>query len=402
MKKKIAVISLTAVLAAGPAFASGYRIPEQSINSVALSAAYVANTPSADASYFNPANMSWLDAGCQSEFSLTYINLGSIDYTATNPATSASSRSEQFVLPDLHVVSPAYNNFRFGLSVVYPYGLSKRWDSTTQRASAEEFTLKTYEINPTISYKVSDKLSLGAGLRAVYAEGVVKSTAGASRDLEGDTTEFGYNLAVSYRPISNLTIAATYRSNIDMKLEGNAKLHLGSTLMYDGYAEVEVPAPAVLSLAASYTCNAGKTTAEFVYDKTYWNAYDKLDFNYATTLPHATLTALFDNPKAKNWTNSEAFRFGVTHKCTKNFTAMAAFVIDQNPVPDNTLGYELPDSDAKLYSIGFRYSLNDSLQVGAAYLYDDKESRTVANSSLNGTFDNAGAHLLTAGLQYSF
>ena len=62
MKKKIAMVGLTAgILAAGPALASGYRIPEQSLNTTALSAAYVASTPAADASYYNPANMSWLE-----------------------------------------------------------------------------------------------------------------------------------------------------------------------------------------------------------------------------------------------------------------------------------------------------------------------------------------------------
>lgn len=419
MKKKIAVISLTAVLAAGPAFASGYRIPEQSINSVALSAAYVANTPSADASYFNPANMSWLDAGCQSEFSLTYINLGSIDYVDSSSASrNGGSRTEDFVLPEFHIVSPNYDKFRFGFSVVYPFGLSKRWDAAFPRTSADEFTLKTYEFNPTMSYQINDKLSIGLGVRAIYTEGKVKSYAGsgaplwgASRDLEGDALDYGYNLAVSFRPTSNLSLAATYRSKINLEIDGHATLSDDTGIVYNNrYAEVMVPAPAVLSLAASYTCNAGKTTAEFVYDKTYWNAYDKLDFNYdqslsTLTTPYAAvLASLFDNPGAKNWTNTDAYRIGITHQCTKNLTAMLGFAIDKNPIPDHTLGFELPDSDAKIYSIGIRYRLNDSLQVGAAYLYDDKESRTVSNSYPKpaGTFDNAEAHLLTAGLQYSF
>lgn len=412
MKKKIAVVALTGILAAGPAFASGYRIPEQSTNSVALSNAYVANTPGADASYYNPANMSWLEDGWQSEFSLTYINLTSIDYTDNNSSTrNGGSRTENFALPEFHLVSPLYNNFRLGLSLVYPYGLSKRWEAPYPRMTSEEFTLKTYELNPSLSYQLNSQLSVAAGVRAIYSEGKVKSTDTlgtiglAKRDLEGTATNYGYNLAATYKPINNLSLAATYRSKVDLEIEGDATLGIGGTTVYNNrYAEVMVPAPAVLSLAVAYTFD--KSTVEFTYDKTYWSAYDKLDFNYDVSLLtiHPTLYALFDAPGAKNWSNSDAFRIGLTHKLNTQWTVMAGFAIDKNPIPDQTLGFELPDSDAKIYSIGARYQLSDRLQVGAAYLYDDKESRTVANSAPkpSGSFDNSAAHLLNIGLQYRF
>lgn len=402
--KKTLLIAAALTLAAGPAFGSGYRIPEQSINSVALSNAYVANTNGADTSYYNPARMSWLDNKWQSEFSLTYINLQSIEYTHNGVAANNSgSRDENFLVPTLHLVSSEYNNFRFGLSVVHPYGLSKRWDNAAlPKKTAEEFTLKVFEFNPTISYKINDKFSVAGGARMLYSDGKVKSNNLniATRDLEGDSTDFGYNLAISYLPCTNVSLGATYRSKVDLTIEGNAKLQ--NTLVpatYNGYAEVMVPAPAVLTLAAAYTWN--DTTFEFNYDKTYWSAYDKLDFNYDSSL-HAGLAA-FDTPVAKNWVNTDAFRIGITHRCTKELTAMVGFAIDKNPVPDNTLGFELPDSDAKLYSIGAQYRYSDRLVVGAAYLYDDKESRSVTNSGgINGTFDSAAAHLVTVGLRYDF
>lgn len=412
MKKKIAVAALIGIMAASPVFASGYRIPEQSINSTALSGAYVANTPSADASYYNPANMSWLENRWQADASLTWIHLASIEYTDSNdPSRSSGSRNEDFAVPNLHAVSPEYNNFRFGLSVVYPYGLSKRWDNSFPRTTAEEFTLKTYELNPTVSYKINDTVSIGGGVRAIYAKGVLKSLGAVgpttiSRDMEGDTTEYGYNLALTYRPMTNLSLAATYRSKVDLDIEGNARLNSAiNGANYSGGTSVSVPAPAVLTLATAYTCNSGKTTAEFTYDKTYWNAYDKLDFNYATPITDGfgILQAAFDTARAKSWTNAEACRIGLTHKCTDKLTMMVGFAIDKTPVPDQTLGFELPDSDAKIYSLGARYQYNENLLLGLAYLYDDKESRTVSNAEgINGTFDNSAAHLLTAGLQYRF
>lgn len=410
MKKKIAVVSLGALLAAGPAFASGYRIPEQSLNSVALSNAYVASTPSADASYYNPANMSWLEPGWHGELGLSAIHLTSTEYTDNrSSAYSGGSRSEAFLLPTVHLVSPGYGKTRFGLSVVFPYGLSKRWDSPYARTFAEDFTLKTYELNPSVSYEISSSLSVAAGLRAIRSEGEVKSdgivlpdpVTTARRDLEGSGLDYGYNLALTWKPVTNLALAATYRSRIDLKVEGDARLSLNGVLAYDGTGEVMVPTPAVLSLGASYTCNRGRTTAEFVYDKTFWNVYEKLDFNYASAL-HPVLGAAFDAPKATNWSNAETFRLGLTHALSPDWTLMAGFAVDKSPAPDSTLGFHLPDSDARIYSLGMRYRLHESLQIGAAYLLSDKKPRSVRNDTADGTFANAAAHLLHIGAQYRF
>jgi len=406
MKKTLTLAALL-TLAATPAFGSGYRIPEQSINSVALSNAYVAATNGADTSYYNPARMSWMENRWHDELSFTYINLSSIEYTDdTTAAYNSDSKSEDFLLPQLHLVSPEYGRFRFGFSAVYPYGLSKQWRDPFPRTSAEEFTLKVYEFNPTFSCQINDKLAIGGGVRVLYSDGKVKShglvpAVGSvmTRDLAGDTTEYGYNLALAYQPTQSLSIAATYRSKVNLEIEGDARLYQNGVLGYSGYAEVMVPAPAVLTLGAAYTWN--RTTLEFNYDKTYWSAYDKLDFNYAYPLGGA-LKAVFDDPKAKNWVNTDAFRFGVTHRCTDKLTAMVGFAIDKNPIPDSTLGFELPDSDAKIYSIGFRYQKDDRLTLGVAYLYDDKESRHVSNSSISGTFDKSAAQLLTVGLRYRF
>jgi len=85
---------------------------------------------------------------------------------------------------------------------------------------------------------------------------------------------------------------------------------------------------------------------------------------------------------------------------------MVAFAIDGNPVPEGTLSFELPDSDARIYSIGVKYQINETLGIGAAYLYDDKDERTISQAaiggSVNGTFSDASAHLVGVGLNYMF
>ncbi len=350
-----------------------------------------------------------MDSSWHTEASLIYINLPRITYDdAAVAVRNGDSKKEEFVLPVVHLVSPDHAKFRFGFSIVYPAGLSKRWDEPFPRSFAEEFTLQTYELNPTVSYKICERFSLAAGLRAIYSEGEVKSFSssfGLRRDLEGDTTEFGYNVALTARPFKNMSLAATYRSEVELGLEGNATLAGPSGQTYNGPVRVEVPLPAILTIGYAYTYN--KTTIELTYDKTYWSAYETLDFNYSQDLTGNPVLAVFDRPINKSWTDTNAYRIGLTHKYSDSLTGMLGFAIDENPVPDNTLGFDLPDADNKLYSIGLKYAINENLKIGGAYLFDDKEERTIPASAnneqgINGTFRDGGAHLVAAGLNYRF
>ena len=240
MKKKILAVAAMGIMAAGTAHASGYRIPEQSINGVALSNAYIAHTEGPDTAYYNPANMGWQEDRWQMEVSASYINLPHIDYTDYRSSTlDGSSQTENIVVPMFHAVSPDYNNFRFGFAFVVPYGLSKRWNDPFPRTSSEEFTLKVFEANPSLSYKFCDWFGLAAGARILHTTGnTVKSSgyididpgpgvtyASISRDMDGDSTDLGYNLAMTIKPTKEWNIAATYRSEVDMGLTGSARLY---------------------------------------------------------------------------------------------------------------------------------------------------------------------------------
>ncbi len=412
MKNRVLKITTMSLFASSMLIASGWRIPEQSSSSTALSGAYVANANGADSSYYNPANMSFNEDNHLLELSFTYIKLPSITYTdSANPAFNAKSKNENFYVPTIFLTSKDYNGFRYGLSITAPGGLSKRWGSAYQRASAQEFSLKIIEFNPVISYAVNSKFSIGGGLRVIYSDGVVKSDASGlgtdvQRDLKGDTIEFGYNLALSYKPTKESNIALTYRSNVDINEEGNAKLYLNGTKVYDGGSSVKVPLPAVLAFAVSYTFNR-KTTVELEYDRTFWSKYKQLDFNYKSAIP-AILVPSFDNPIPRNWKDTNAFRIGVTHQYNDKLKLLAGFAIDKTPAPSGVLGFELPDSDAKLYSLGFEYKLNKKMEIGLSYLYDSKDKRTVHNrtsptsAAPDGTFSDGGAHLVTASFKYRF
>ena len=412
MKKIITLSVITSSLV----LAGAYKVPEQSLNSMALGGASVAYTNGADSAYFNPANMAFMAKDKQfMEAGLTLVHLpvdefrGQQAFSATEAyGANGKSITEDLQMPFMHYVSaPLSNGLRWGASLTVPGGLTKRWNSPYQKLSAEEFTLKVIEFNPVLSYRVSDKFAIGGGLRFIYSEGVVKSDGADAnkpikRDMEGDTIEYGYNLAMTYKPTESTNVAVTYRSNIDLKEEGEANLYLAD-LGHNYSADVTVPLPAALNFAVSETID--RYTLEFNYERTYWSAYEELDFNYGSPLQPAVLIPFFDKPKTKNWKDTNTYRLGLTVDFD-NVTMMMAYSKDETPIPKKYVSYELPDSDANIYSVGFRFDTTRNLSWGFALLYDDKESFTLNagenDNGIIGEFSGGGATLFTAGMSYKF
>jgi long-chain fatty acid transport protein len=409
MKKKISVLALASIFAAGSAMASGWRIPEQSVDSTAKAGANIASSTRADTAYFNPANMAWMENTFHLEADFTYIYLSAIDYEdSRNFPVSAdgSSETEHFFVPTGFMVSPSYGGARFGLALTAPAGLSKQWEDPYPRSFAEEFSLQVIELNPTVSYSFGEMVSIAAGPRMLYASATVSSTSfftpllpNTSREMDGDTTEWGWNVALAVKPMEKLNISTTYRSNVDLDFEDDAYLRFGPVNnVFD--AEVSVPVPAVFAISVAYDV-LDNLNVELTWDRTFWSEYEQLDFNFTPVIPGNP----FEVPQDRNWDDTNAFRIGLTFAMNDYLTLMGGFAYDENPAPDEHVGFELPDSDAWIYSIGAQYKVNDKMDVGIAALYDYKESRTVEVSPTNpvyGEFTNASAFLLTVGLNYRF
>jgi len=418
MKKTL----LLAATAATALTAGAYRIPENSLNTVALSAAYAANANGADATYYNPAAMVFGDGAQKVEGAMTYIGLTKVHFEGTVPragttgtpdSSGSVSKAETFLVPTLHYVAPGFGRWRFGASIVSPGGLSKRWEDQPARGYALDVTLQTIELNPTFAYAVFPECSVGGGVRLLYAQGVVQSASEGSRDMAGDGVAYGYNLALSLRPTPALKLAATYRSKAELHIEGDAKLYFpddgafNGTKVYDGGGSVDLPLPAVLQVAAAYTFNensASPTTVEFLYEKNYWSAFKDLDIDYDGSI-NPLLVPAFDDPIPKEWKDTNVYRLGVTQGLDA-WTLMAGIAIDETPVPEKTLNFELPDSDALVVSAGARYRLDSDWDVGGALLYDGKRDRTVHgdknDNGIDGTFSNSSALLVTLGAGYRF
>lgn len=204
--------------------ASGFRLPEQSLNGTALNSAYIAGAYGADATYYNPANMS---LGMESDnysfaldgtmifipgFSFDTVNRNyGVNVTASGLASYASghfceengssvqvSTSAQpgvvcgsqnvsgsaktaiqpvpkFFFKSRSYKFPADTKINWGISFTTPSGLSMDWDGDGG-GFLDDVGIAMLEFNPVISVSRGDFIAFGAGFRAIYTTGSFNNT----------------------------------------------------------------------------------------------------------------------------------------------------------------------------------------------------------------------------------
>jgi long-chain fatty acid transport protein len=393
--------------------ASAYKLPEQSFEGTALSAANVASCEGADCAYYNSANISFLEPSkSYLEAGLTFIHLPSIEFTGQQilqgnaVIADAKSKIENVALPYFHYVSPAFDNLRYSLSITVPGGLRKRWDTPVQKLYAQEFELKTVSLTPSVAYKINKNFSLSVGANITYSEGTVKNDGTLlglpiKREMKGDSIDYSFNLAASAHLDNGIKLSTVYKSKTKLTEEGEANLYLGSVgKQYDAKVDIYLPATFTFAIAKEFD----KLNIEFVYERTFWSDYKELKFNYSPAVTNAVLAAAFDTPKEKNWRDTNTFRVGVKYKYNDKLTLLAGYSYDQTPIKDKYLSYELPDANAHIFSAGFSYQYDKKLTFGAGMLYDYKKEREISNNinGIRGEFSKGGAILATTGVVYKF
>ncbi|WP_169779405.1 OmpP1/FadL family transporter [Campylobacter curvus] len=411
-------IALSMLAACSLLNAGGYKVPEQSADSLGLLASNVAMSFGADAAYFNPANMMFLDGKHHFEGSLGWFHIGELKFKNDN---GKSYKSENFdsLATTFSFVSPEYyENWRFGLALAVPAAVGMAWEDADTAFTGKRFKLQVVELNPTVAYRINDSLAVAVGARAVYSKGKVASDFGriGYRELEGDSIDYGYNAALSFRPIENLSLAATYRSKVDMTIKGDATGTFNGALRainYSGAAKVQIPLPAQLVLAAGYKIS--DFTLLLAYERTYWSKFKGYDFEYSnknaaqTNPPLAGyFNRLMDDPVNRKYSDSNTYRLGVAYDASERLRLMAGFAYDQDVSNAGNTGLELPNTTSRAYSFGVNYKISEALEVALGYVYQDRHQKRAENipngqnSTISGEFGRGAIQILATSFKYNF
>ena len=377
MRKLFSLSLLT--LASASMFAGGYRVSIQGQKQLAMGHTGVAVVNSAEVAFFNPAGMSFLDK----KFNLSVG--GSALFAKTryqNSQFNQTAATDNLGTPfNLYATYKIADWVSAGLAVYTPYGSAVAWDQDWAGAYlVNNIDLAAIFIQPTVSFKIEDKLSIGGG--PIFVQGRVNFNRnlttnplfqenGSGTDVTLDAkgiSAMGYNIGMMFKVSDQITLGMDYRSEIIMEARGGDATfsdvpvfaQASPTLQPNTTFDADLPLPAELTAGISYK-PSDKWLFAFDFNHTKWSVYESLDVKFANN-PVASI-----NPR--KYKDASSYRFGAQYKATEKITLRGGYYIDESPVQDGYFAPETPRNDSTGYTGGLTYQINSKFGIDLSFLY---------------------------------
>lgn len=420
---KAAAAAVMAVCAASAAQAAGFMLTEQSAGSLGRAYAGV-GVDGTDISgvFYNPATMT-LHPGTQIQAGFVAVGLD-LAYEGNNGATENGAANTQ-PIPFGYISHQMTDNMWIGLSMTVPFGMGTEFDDNWALAGRGiSAQVLTFDFNPNVAWKLSDKVSLGAGLSIQYASADLKmkqyqaadqGIASLDSEVDADSIAWGWNIGLMWSPLDNLRFGLSYRSSVNHNADGdltidNARINgipitaamagaseglarvYGSMGVYDASATLATPAWA-MATAAWDVNDLVSLYATFRW--TDWSSFDELTIKSVTS---STIT--------NKWQDTYLFSVGTDLRFTNWWTFRAGIGYETSPIDNPEYRTAIiPDADRWWFALGSSFKATDNLQldVSAAWLHGTGERDLYgADHQPAGRFDKLDAYLIGAQLVYKF
>jgi long-chain fatty acid transport protein len=384
--KSILLPALVSTAFSGSAGAAGFQLLEQNAsglgNAYAGSAAVAEN---ASTIFYNPAGMTQLKAR---EYSVG-ITLVQPSFKFSDSGTSVGATGagnggdggQLGVLPNGYLSWAYDKDLYLGISLGAPFGLMTKYsDPWLGAAQSTSFDVKTYNINPSIAYRINETVSIGGGVSWQRLEAVYKRRAGDSTLLSGvlDATPvrlglkdeaWGWNVGAlfSLSPASKLGIS--YRSRIKYDATGKVEASGPSSTVNglgtsDAKASIELPDTFIASLTHQYS-DQWEALADLSW--TGWSSIPKIDVVRTSGASAGAVAQTLITDFRDSW----RFAVGGNYKMRDDLKLKFGIAYDQTPVKGAaTRLVSLPDNNRTWLSFGTQWkaSKDSTLDVGVAYL----------------------------------
>jgi len=377
------------------AHANGYQLPDQSVRAVGMADAFTAVADDASAVWYNPAGLAFQQT--------PQISLGGVDIyippvdfvsNASNPllppATRARSKRQNAIVPQLYVsyASPA-SDLAFGLGVNSPFGLETDWTATALANASTLSRILMVNVNPTLAYQITSHLAIGAGIDYAYVKGVDLNNAILTQHGHGDG--WGGNIGLMYRQ-DWFSLAATYRSQIAVAVNGTASSQLGGATS----ATTSFKLPDMVNIGVAIHPTASLTIS-LDADWTNWGKYDQIALNYGspitipTGLPLPPVIGVRSIVIQEQWHATIAPKIGLSWRMNDAITFRVGYSFDPSPVNDTYASPDLPLNDQHNFAFGFSMQVSPHFSYDLAYMYTlqttlHQTKPTGASALGNGTY----------------
>ncbi|MGB4672362.1 MAG: OmpP1/FadL family transporter [Azovibrio sp.] len=372
-----------ALLAAfsGTALAGGFQSMEQ--NASGLGTGYAGSAAVADNAstiFYNPAGMTRLPA--------RQVSLGLVgalhNYEFNNEGSvgtggNGGDAGEWRALPNAYLSWALSPEWVVGLGISSPFSLHTDYDDNwLGRFQSVEAEVRTLNVNPSVAYKLSEKVSLGLGLnyQKIKVDTALNNGVGALVRTSTDDSAWGWNAGVLFTLSPAMRIGVAYRSAIKYDLDEPVNL-TGSPAAV---------ASRNLDLPGTFTLSVWQQVSDR------WEAMGDLSYTH---------WKVNDDFERDSW----RFAWGAAYKYNETWKSRFGISYDRSPLRDGERNAQLPDGHRIGFSIGGQYkpSQNSALDFGYTYQWMkntriDQAQAAVPVTRLKGEYD-AGGHLL--GVQYT-
>ncbi|MBL4803798.1 MAG: outer membrane protein transport protein [Alphaproteobacteria bacterium] len=408
----ITIATLGTALSSSAANAAGFYIQEQSVSG--LGAAFSGSTTSLNdpsTVYFNPAGMTRLN-GIQGQLGahLLLPNSELTDTGSTGPAALGSlpisggdggNPYDPTPVPNAFLTYQVNDQLWAGLALSAPFGLANEYDSDWfGRFDSIKTELTTIDIQPSVAFKINDRVSIGGGINIQYADAELTSAAnpvlgggteGVST-LKGDDWSVGYNIGLQANPWEGGTIGLSYRSAVSHELEGRIISEGTTSADFDvsGTADLDLPDIATFGVAQDVN-DKWKVMGQATWFG--WNNFEDIT---AVTNEDISIIggAITRSPGdvvssvTQNYQTTWALALGTEYDYSDEWTFRGGVQFDETPTTDEFRTSRTPDGDRTWLSGGATYNINDRLSVdmAATYIWIDSETIDV---SRNNSFSTA-------------
>ena len=405
IRAAIAAGAAAALLGAPDAQATGYMLREQSGSMLGQAfAGQNAYTLDPSVIFHNPAGMSALD-GRRASLVLSGIRPQSQfddDGSAGGlPLGSEESgdAGDDALVPALYAMD-SHGDWRFGIGVNAPFGLSTSYEEDwIGRYAAIDSELTSVNVNPVLSYRFNQYLSMGAGVQLQYIDArltnaVVVPLAGESlTELEANDWGFGITAGALIEPGPRTKIGVGFRSSVRHEAVGDAKIEtVGGATVFEDDARAEVQTPETIGLSILQTITDRLSVAATV-EWTNWSRFDELRVTFDSGAP--------DSVVDENWQDTFFYSVGVNYQLTPRLLVRGGVAYDQTPVRNKYRTARLADQDRAWVAAGLTYAFNEwaSFDVGYAHVFvrDSEIRETMAitppvfgvTGTLRGEYENS-------------
>ena len=410
------------------AAAEGYQANLQSTKQLGMGHVGVAMKLGAESIHFNPAGLAFMEgpvqfsAGVTGVFTNGYIQNGdtksSMDNTPSTPLY-------------LYAGFKIYDNLAAGIGINTPFGSSITWGDNWEGAHLiQEIALKSYNIQPTLSWKITDRLSVGAGLMMIFgniklnkaligpgelssmAETLISlqpslaSAASAltssislfddisalSINLKGDAgVRMGFNVGAMFDINDQWTVGVSYRSKVTAKVkEGDVSLvyanqealsSLLSTVnqllpLIGVESSISLPSFNNASFSAQLPLPSNFNIGVSYKPNNRWIISGEVQCvgwgaydQLDVYFSPASELSQYDMSATKDYKNSRAYRVGTQFAATHRLDLRLGVYYDESPVPDDYLNPETPSMDKLGLTAGFSFRPMEHFSVDFAFGY---------------------------------